>query len=104
MKTTLHIPVHSFVDLITNSSSETYVTADRQTVKAVKEAVDSILALAGHGKKCDDYFEITLRTESGYGDYKVIDVVAKDSKNQKLAAVIEALQDAFQAEEIGDNY
>ena len=37
MKNLLVIPVHSFVDLITNSSSELFVCNGNKSVEAVKE-------------------------------------------------------------------
>ena len=54
------IPIHSFVDLITNSSSETYINADKNTVEAIKLLVDNILKSGGSDKKCDDLFKVEL--------------------------------------------
>ena len=54
------IPIHSFVALITNSSSETYVSADKNTVDAIRRLVDSILKSGGSDKKCDDLFKVEL--------------------------------------------
>ena len=57
---TITIPIHSFVDLITNSSSEIFVSADANTVKAVKKLIDNILKASGSDKTADDLFEISL--------------------------------------------
>ena len=65
--TTLTIPIHSFVDLITNSSSEIYVAANASTVKAVKALVDNILAVGGSTLKADDLFDFKLNI-AGYDD------------------------------------
>lgn len=58
--TSLIIPVHSFIDLITNSSSETYISASSSTVTAFKEIIDGILKGSGSEKTCDDLFNLTL--------------------------------------------
>ena len=54
------IPIHSFVDLITNSSSESYISSSESTIKAVKELVNNILELAGSTQKFDDLFTIDI--------------------------------------------
>lgn len=56
----LTIPIHSFVDLITNSSTEVYVNADNGTIQAVKELINNILQGSGSTYNCDDLFDITL--------------------------------------------
>jgi hypothetical protein len=45
MKTTFIIPVHSFVDLITNSSSELFVCSTKKSIEAVKRIVEEIYSL-----------------------------------------------------------
>ena len=57
----LNITIHSFVDVITNSSTEVYIHADGGTVSAVKELVDNILDGAGSTYRFDDLFVIELR-------------------------------------------
>lgn len=66
-----YIPVHSFVDLITNSSTEIYVQANEQTVKTLKELIAEILKVGKSPFFVDDLFEISLETkcnckEEGY--------------------------------------
>jgi len=60
MKTTLTISVHSFVDLITNSSSEVYVTANKKTVKVVKSIIELFLKNAGIERDVGELFTIEL--------------------------------------------
>lgn len=60
MNTSLIIPVHSFVDLITNSSSEIFVAADQGTVKAIKKLVENLIAATGGTTKADDLFTFDL--------------------------------------------
>lgn len=95
---TLIIPIHSFVDLITNSSSETFVAADRQTVSVLEGIIDAVLAAGGSDKKCHDLFRIGLDTEDGgYGVYKVIYVEAREPRCRLAAKAIEELSKAFVA-------
>jgi len=70
------IKVHSFTDSLSNSSSESFISASKQTVSTIREIIDSVLKISGSDKTTDDYFEIDLVTEiaelSGEGDGKVI--------------------------------
>ena len=52
----IYIPIHSFSDLITNSSSETYVSVTNATVDAFKKIIDASIMLGGGTKKADDLF------------------------------------------------
>lgn len=56
----LVIPVHSFVDLITNSSSEIFTSATDSTVKAAKEVINGILKAAGSKKSAASLFNVRL--------------------------------------------
>jgi hypothetical protein len=72
MKTQVIIPVHSFVDLITNSSSETFVSASKSSVKTVKALVDNLFAISGAKTPltCDEVFNVDLVNKyigRGYG-------------------------------------
>ena len=66
--TTLRIPLHSFVDLITNSSSEIFISATDSTVTAIRKLVDSLLLAGGSKFTVDEMFEITLEDVPGYED------------------------------------
>ena len=59
----LIIPVHSFVDVITNSSSEIFTSANEGTVKAVKELINNLLIGVGSNKTADDLFDIIVGIE-----------------------------------------
>ena len=59
----LIIPIHSFVDVITNSSSEIYVSADKNTVSAVKSIINNLLKGVGSDKTSDDLFDICVGVE-----------------------------------------
>lgn len=58
-KIKLVIPVHSFVDLITNSSSEIFTSATEATVQTVKDIIAGILKTAGSKKTADDLFNVS---------------------------------------------
>ena len=57
------IPIHSFVDLITNSSSEIYIYASESTIKAVKGLINNLLSGVGSDKTADDLFTFDIGTE-----------------------------------------
>ena len=60
----LIIPVHSFVDTITNSSTEIYVSATEKTIETLKKIVNDTLAIAGSTLSCKDLFsKIELKKE-----------------------------------------
>lgn len=63
MKTQLVINIHSFVDLITNSSSEIYVYASNGTIKSVKELINNLLKGVGSDKTADDLFTFDVGVE-----------------------------------------
>lgn len=63
MQTRLVIPIHSFVDLITNSSSEIYIYASDGTIKSVKELINNLLRGVGSDKTADDLFTFDVGVE-----------------------------------------
>ena len=104
MKTQIIIPIHSFIDVITNSSSEVFVTSDRNTVLAVKAAIDGLLELGGTTARCDDLFEVFLeRCDGGYGEYDAIRVVGRDRSSRQAAELLNKLNSSFNAETIGND-
>jgi len=54
------IKIHSFIDVITNSSTEIYVRASQSSIDSVKKLVNSLLAFAGNKQTADDLFEFKL--------------------------------------------
>jgi len=79
------IKIHSFVDLITNSSTEIYIEATEKTIQSIKEIIDNILLLGNSDYTCDDLFDIELEdvSDEGYNedDYKDVSLIVK-SKDQ----------------------
>jgi hypothetical protein len=54
------IPVHSFVDVITNSSSEVFVTCNGKTIEVVKSIIKLFLENANIASPVDDLFVVEL--------------------------------------------
>ena len=61
---TVRIPVHSLIDLITNSSTEIFVHSEK-SVEPAKALLTELLKLEGSDKTCDDVFEITIEKDRG---------------------------------------
>ncbi len=59
-KTSLLIPIHSMVDLITNSSSEIFVAVKGSAAATIVKIIDGILAAGGSDKKCSDLFKVEM--------------------------------------------
>ena len=59
----LTLKVHSFVDLITNSSSELFICPTDKTVEAVYDIVDEILKNTGSSAKAKDVVSVRLYVE-----------------------------------------
>ena len=59
----IEIKVHSFIDIITNSSSEIYVQASSRTIDSVHKLVNAILSMGNSQVKSEDLFEMELIDE-----------------------------------------
>lgn len=53
------IPIHSMIDLITNSSTEIFVHSE-DSLKPCKELINEILRLTRCGKFCDEIFDVKI--------------------------------------------
>lgn len=62
---TLQLNYHSFVDVITNSSSELYMTAKTSAAQHVEKLIDMLLAAAKSELTCDDLFNIKVVNDEG---------------------------------------
>ena len=54
------IPIHSFVDVITNSSSEVFVTCNKKTIEVVKSILKLFLENANISTPVEDLFVVEL--------------------------------------------
>jgi hypothetical protein len=55
--------VHSFVDLITNSSTEIYIEATSKTIESLQQLIDRILIMGKSELRCEDLFTIEIDKE-----------------------------------------
>jgi len=65
----IRVPVHSLVDVITNSSSVIYTEATSAAGQLAKEVINEVLERAGSDKTADDLFAISLQPNFAYYDY-----------------------------------
>ena len=94
--TSFTLRIHSFVDLITNSSSELFTAANQRTIETVRAIINQTLKVGGSTKCCDDLVLLTLVP----GDYDEgittnIRCVAKAEGTKELARLIDGLKDSF---------
>lgn len=87
------IKIHSFVDVITNSSTEIYIQATERTIEQIKVLINSILELGNSKVTCNDLFEISLeemseKYDDEHYDISLVVVPKKSTKNAILAADI----------------
>jgi len=54
------LKVHSFVDVITNSSTEMYIDYSG-SIEPCKKMINEMFKACGSDKTCDDVFDLTLR-------------------------------------------
>lgn len=80
MKTLFIIPVHSYVDLITNSSSELFISKSNKTVEAVRDLLIKLIEIE-HQKEIlaeaaseNDHFDSAARFENYFGSIEVSEV------------------------------
>jgi hypothetical protein len=103
----LRISYHSFVDIITNSSTELFVSAGANTITGIKDIVNQLLKVQGSTKTADDLFIFELvDAENGYG-YKEDDaydllVTARSGEYVEQAATLNKLQTLFRAVEMAN--
>jgi hypothetical protein len=82
----IRIKYHSFINLITNSSSETFINATDSTVDTAKAIIDNILKAGGSSKTADELFSVRL---DSYDSSLV--VVAKDGSPEAAQAASELM-------------
>jgi len=85
---TLKLGIHSFIDVITNSSTEMFVDQSK-CLQPCKDMINEMLAAFDVNKTCDDIFDISLENDD-YEDEGVstLIITAKDSLHQPLAQKI----------------
>jgi len=56
----IKVPIHSFVDTITNSSTVIYVQPHENTIEMAKELINTILKMACMDKTADELFRFSI--------------------------------------------
>ena len=74
---TVKIPIHSLIDLITNSSTEIFVHSSA-SIEPAKAILNELLKLSGSQETCDDVFEISLE----YSEYETYEDDEEDDDNE----------------------
>ncbi len=81
----IRIPVHSIIDVITNSSTEIYTYAKDSAKEFAYEALNEILKIAGSDKKAEDLFDVSIVTEeSSWRDEPESEIIIK-AKNSSVS-------------------
>ena len=79
----IKIKLQSFIDLITNSSTEVFSTVDTNSVEGLYKMLDAVLKVGGSNLKAKDILEIRVEfDESGidsYSDY-IFDLINADKE------------------------
>ncbi len=92
----LKLNIHSFIDVITNSSTETFLCAHSGSVDMTKEVIDEILRLSGCEKTADDLFEFVFEDDDSSGEkVATLNVRSKDGDidlGTKLAAIFDTVE------------
>ena len=79
---TLKFKIHSFIDLITNSSTE-------NSVEPLKEMINEMFKICGIEKTCDDVLVIELDNEYDNEMPSTLNIHAIESKYDYLVTLIE---------------
>jgi len=87
----LKLNLHSVIDLITNSSTEIFVTATEDSVDIVKQFIDKILKDAGSDKVSDDI--VTVRLFMDYCDGRDYDNIDFDTECTPVSLEIKSKVD-----------
>lgn len=87
----LIIPIHSFVDVITNSSSEIFVAADAGTIKTIKKLVDNLIAAGGGTLTAADLFTFDIVYRCYDPKYDEVYLTSEEikKKREELDEIIE---------------
>lgn len=85
---TFKVKFHSFINLITNSSTEFFVDFSNSLLPC-KEMINEILKVFGvTDKNCDDLFDIKLSDYVEGEEVAELLITAKDEKFENLAKLI----------------
>lgn len=80
----LLIPIHSFIDVITNSSTSVYVGCHSNTVKFAKDLVNDLLKAAGSEKNADDVFIFSIQADFECEHNKIYNNLSEYYEDEEL--------------------
>lgn len=90
------IKIQSFVDIITNSSTEVFAIADNGTVEHFKKLVNSLMNLSNSELKAEDMFNFQLDAIEDEYTYKCdLIVTPKAPEFNEAAKLLESLIDSY---------
>ncbi len=112
----IKIPVHSFIDVITNSSTEIYMKTHDGSVKYLKEFINTLMIAAESDKKADDLFDFDVQLDDPDGEYEdreadedweigcdsTIILTPKDKNNKKLINVCKIVRNIFEPQDVSN--
>lgn len=76
----LKLKTHSIIDVITNSSTEIFISSNNKTIEVAKEFINSLLKATGSKKEADDLFDFITLPEFHHENY--IATMAKEMYNE----------------------
>ena len=101
----IHIKVHSFVDLITNSSSEVFIHATQNVIDSVYEFADFILKKDEKTShlKATDVFSIEYAAENDDGDL-IIEIKQNFEGDEEIKKVLTKISELVHSYDIDAYY
>lgn len=76
--------LHSFVDVITNSSTMVYISADKSSIDSVKNFINKILKISNSDKTADDLFEFEVQYDKYLKEDYEYEIKQHYSNNDKI--------------------
>jgi len=92
------LKVHSFVDLITNSSTEIYIDYSNSVIPC-KAMIDEMFKACGVNKTCDEVFDITIENEDDECTPATIIVSTKDDAYERLGDLVKEFLESGEEKE-----
>ena len=97
------IKIQSFIDIITNSSTEIYIQAGDFTIKGIKEIINTFLRFSNcKDYNADDLFEFEIVSDCGQSYCELIPKI-QDQEIKNLAILLSNLHNLFDIDAIYDS-
>lgn len=97
------INVQSITDIITNSSSETFVIPYNSIIPKIYKLINSIFIASGINARAEDILKVEL-ISSSYGNYHYdkLKITCLEESASEIVNTLRDVLDSFYAEEISD--